>query len=119
MKKRSAAKTVSLLLLPLLLFAVLIVPYSHLNSQVIVEIFGCGCPKIDTNSEIIYPDFNANDFTALFWLFISLCVTVISVIASIKLIPKNKAWLRIIYVIIMFALSLFISYNLYQSMMWD
>jgi hypothetical protein len=119
MKKRSVIKTVSLLLLPLLLFAVLIIPYRWLNSNLIVDIFGCGCPKIDTNGEIIYPYFNANDFTALFWLLISLCVGVISTVLSVKSIPRDKLWLRIIYVIIMFALSLFISYNLYQSMMWD
>lgn len=118
MKNRSFIKTLVTLISPLLLFAILIVPYSWLNGNLLVDIFGCGCPKVDEFGEIIHPNFNANDFTALFWLFISLCVGVISTVLSIKLIPGNKLWLRILYVILMFVLSLLITYNLCQTMMW-
>ena len=118
MKNRSFIKNFAKLISPLLLFVILIGPYSWLNVNLLVDLFGCGCPKVDEFGEIIHPDFNANDFTELFWRFISLCVAIISVILSIKLISKNSLWLRVLYIILMFVLSLFITYILCQSMMW-
>jgi hypothetical protein len=119
MENRPFFKTIVKLISPLLLFVILVIPYGWLNSNLLVDIFGCGCPKVDEFGNIIHPDFNANDFTALFWLSISLCVGVISTVLSIKMIPKNKLWFRILYVIIMLVLSLFITYNLYLAMMWN
>lgn len=116
MDRKINVKTVALLLAPLLLFLVLLVPYSWLNRNYIVEWFGCGCPTTDELGEIV-PSFNANDFTEIFWLFISVCVTGISVFLSRK-IPKEKMWLRVIYVIGMLVVSLVMTYQFCQMMMW-
>lgn len=110
-------KKIAILATPLLLFVILLIPYSWVNQQFIVEWFGCGCPKLDELGNTVYPDFNANDFTALFWLFISICATAISVLLS-KRIRKDKMWLRILYVICMFAVSLLITHQFCQMMMW-
>lgn len=111
-------KKITILATPLLLFVILLIPYSWANQRFIVEWFGCGCPKIDEFSNTIYPDFNANDFTALFWLFVSICATVISVFLA-KRIPKDKMWLRILYVVCVFAVSLLITHQFCQMMMWS
>ena len=119
MGQKNIIKTISILITPLLLFAVLLIPYSWLNSEMIVEIFGCGCPQVNELGEIIHPNFNANDFTLLFWLFISVCVTAISVVLAIKKISSDKKWLRIIYIVGMFIVSIFISYSFLQLMIWN
>ena len=111
-------KKIAVLLAPLLLFAVLVVPYSWANQQFIVEWLGCGCPVIDELGNMVENNFNANDFTALFWLFISICVTAVSVLLS-KIIPREKLWLRVMYIIAMFLVSLLIGYQFYQTMMWN
>lgn len=111
-------KKIVLLIAPLLLFVVLYIPYRLVNQQFIVEWLGCGCPVTDEFGNIIENNFNANDFTALFWLFISVCVTVISVFLS-KRIPKEKIWLRILYIVSILIISLFITYQFYQMMMWN
>ncbi len=111
-------KSFAVLLTPLLLFAFFLIPYSWVNNQFIVEWLGCGCPTIDDLGNLVKNNFNANDFTALFWLGISVCVAVISVFLS-KRIPKEKTWLKVLYVIGMLMLSLLIAYRFYQMMMWD
>jgi len=63
-------------------------------------------------------NFSANDFTALFWLFISICVTVISSFLS-KRIPKEKMRFRVLYIAGMLLISLFITYYFCQMMMWN
>lgn len=116
---KSVIKKILILLLPLLLFFILLVPYSYVNSVFIVDWLGCGCPKVDAETgEMIHDYFSANDFTAFFWLAVSLFVTVASAFLT-KLLPKNKIWLKILYVVLMFAVSLFISYQFIQVMMWN
>lgn len=111
-------KKLAVLASPLLLFAILLFPYSWLNQEYLVEWFGCGCPKVDELGNIIHPDFNANHFTTLFWLFITVCVTIIAAFLS-KRIPKEKMWVRLLYIVVMFAVSLFITYQFIQMMMWN
>ena len=116
---KSVIKKILILLLPLLLFFILLVPYSYVNSEFIVDWLGCGCPKVDVETgEMIHDYFSANDFTAYFWLAVSLCVTVASAFLT-KLLPKNKVWLKILYVVLMLVASLFISYQFIQVMMWN
>ena len=43
---KSAIKKILILLIPLLLFFILLVPYSYVNSEIIVDWLGCGCPKL-------------------------------------------------------------------------
>jgi len=111
-------KNIVILVTPFLLFAVLLIPYSLINQQFIVEWFGCGCPTVDEFGNINENNFNANDFTALFWLFISICVTVISVFLS-KRILKGKIWFRILYIVSILLISLIITYQFCQIMMWN
>ena len=111
-------KTIAILLTPLLLFAILLVPYSLVNQHFIVDWLGCGCPVIDEAGNMVENNFNANDFTALFWLFISICVTAISVFLS-KRIQKEKMWFRVLYILGMFLVSLFITYQFCQMMVWN
>jgi formate hydrogenlyase subunit 3/multisubunit Na+/H+ antiporter MnhD subunit len=111
-------KMMAILLTPLLLFAILLVPYSLVNQHFIVDWLGCGCPVIDEAGNMVENNFNANDFTALFWLFISICVTAISVFLS-KRIQKEKMWFRVLYILGMFLVSLFITYQFCRIMMWN
>ena len=110
-------KKLCILFSPLTLFLILLFPYSWINNRFLVDWFGCGCPVIDEAGNMVENNFNANDFTALFWLFISVCVTAISIFLS-KRIPRDRIWLRILYIIGMLVISLFISYRFIQLMMW-
>ena len=110
-------KKVAILIAPLFLFAVLLIPYSWFNQQFVVEWFGCGCPVLDAEGNMVENHFNANDFTLLFWLFVSVVATILSVIFSKKTL-QDKKWLRVLYVIGTLVVSLFISYSFYQMMMW-
>lgn len=110
-------KKTAVLTTPLLLFVILLFPYSWANQQFIVKWFGCGCPVTDEFGNMVESKFNANDFTALFWLFITICVTTISAFLS-KKIPKEKIWLRVMYIIGIFLISILITYNYCQMMMW-
>ena len=109
-------KKIAVLLTPILLFAVLFVPYSLVNQHFIVDWLGCGCPVIDTAGNMVENNFNANDFTALFWLCVSACVTALSAFLS-KRIPKEKAWLRVLYIVGMLVLSILITYHFCLMMM--
>ena len=111
-------KQIAVLVAPLLLFAVLLIPYSWFNQQFVVEWFGCGCPVLDAEGNMVENPFNANDFTLLFWCFVSALATGLSVIFS-KNILNDKKWLRVLYVIGMLLVSLLISYSFYQMMMWN
>lgn len=111
-------RTVALLLTPILLFFVLVIPYQILNEEVLVDVFGCGCPKIDENGEMIDSYFSANDFTTLFWLFVAIASTVGAVFLS-KLLPREKIWLRVVYIAAILAISLFTAYTFRQGMAWN
>ena len=103
---------------PLLLFAVLVVPYSWVNQAFLVDWLGCGCPQIDEAGNVYEPVFNANDFTACFWLAVSVATGVIAFFLSRRLFPENKL-LSSIYTAVITAASLLIAYQLYRHMMWN
>lgn len=107
-----------LFLSPLLLFAVLFVPYNFINQRFIVKWLGCGCPVVDEFGNTITNTFNANDFTAIFWSFIALCVNIITVLLS-KKISKEKSRYKGLYVCGMFLVSSLITYKFTQLMMWN
>ena len=103
---------------PLLLFPVLFIPYAWLNSALIVDWLGCGCPKITASGEMIDDYFSANDFTRIFWLVVAVSVTVISRLQS-KAIFAIKKWAGIIYVIFIFLCSIFIAYIFSSYLLWS
>ena len=106
----------AILAAPLLAFAVLFLPYAWLNQAYIVDWLGCGCPVIDDFGNIVENNFNANDFTALFWLFVSLCTTAASAFLSGR-IPKK--WGRVLYVAGMLLMSLLIADQFRQLLAWS
>lgn len=110
------AKKILRLAAPLFLFFLLFVPYSYVNEKYIVEWFGCGCPKTDAAGNIIHSYFNANDFTLLFWLFITLCALVVAFFLSKGVLKK---WGRAAYLFAILILSLGITYIFYQLLMWN
>ena len=116
--KSKRLKNAAILLLPLLLFQILRVPYDWLNKKVIVVWLGCGCPQRDAFGNYFTPEFNANHFTGLFWLFIAICTTVISFFTSGKVL-KNKKWLRILYIVGMLLISLLVARRYYYMMFWN
>ena len=118
MSTRKMLKSIALLLSPLLLFVLLAYPYNRLNSEVLVDIFGCGCPQINEQGEIVHPTFTANSITVIFWFAMALCATVAEGIICCRIIPKNKAWLRVLCIAGMLAVSLLIANYLRHIMMW-
>lgn len=109
-------KKMAILASPLLLFIVLFLPYAWLNQAYIVDWLGCGCPVIDDFGNIVENNFNANDFTALFWLFVSLCTTAASAFLSGR-IPKK--WVRVLYVAGMLLVSLWIADQFRLILAWS
>lgn len=115
---RTKIKNFAKLLCPILAFPVLFIPYQLLNSAVIVKWLGCGCPKVDESGEMIHNYFSANDFTAIFWLVIAVCVTVLSAFLSKELFTEKK-WTRVLCVVGVFVVSVFIAYWIIQTLMWN
>lgn len=117
MKNESLLKKVSLLLAPLTLFPLLFYPYSLVNSRVIVDIFGCGCPVIDSDGNVTQNLFNANDFTACFWFAVAVGTVLLAFFQSKKVIT-SRPWLRIVYVTGVAALSFSCMYLFNRLMLW-
>ena len=102
---------------PVLVFPVLFIPYAFLNSKVLVECLGCGCPKVNASGEMIHDYFSANDFTRIFWLVIAVGVTVSAWVLSKKVLEKK--WVRVVYTIGIFVVSLLVMSWIVRSMMWS
>ena len=102
---------------PLLLFFVLYIPYGLLNSAVLVDWLGCGCPKVDASGEMIHDYFSANDFTRIFWFFIAFWAIASSITLS-QTLPKGKLALKVCYVVGISLVSLQIAFILTRIMMW-
>ena len=94
--------------LHLLIPIVLYFPYIFVNSKILVDVFGCGCLKYrepPNNVNMLGNQFNANDFTALFWWLIAFVLIVISIIISFKIRDNKRK-----YLICSILLSLFLSF---------
>ena len=72
--------------IPLLLFF----PYYLINMYYLVNIFGCGCPKLDENMNLLPNQFNANNFTQVFWLLVALALVMISIMISRKIEDRKE-----------------------------
>ena len=111
------AKKALALIAPLSPFAILLIPYQWVNQRFFVEWLGCGCPQLDEWGNMVENNFNANDFTLIFWLFVSLCATVMAMFVSKKYC--YRIWFRVLYIVGIFLSSVVITYALYQMMMWN
>lgn len=108
-------KKVFKLFCPLAIFPLLYIPYHFLNTKVIVEWLGCGCPQFDEYGNEITRVFNANDFTMCFWICIAGVVTLLSIF-NLKLLEKWH-W-KVLYLLFIAAVSIFIALKFYYSMHW-
>ena len=93
--------------------------YYIANVTILVEIFGCGCLKYrepPRNVNMLGNQFNANDFTRLFWLLVALILVIVSFVISRKIEDQEKRAVYLKYsVIIAVGLSCFC---LLASPMW-
>lgn len=99
----------------ILIFPILYIPYSILNTKVIVKWLSCGCPTIDENGQTIKNTFNANHFTLIFWGIIAFIVIIISLF-NMRNLTKRRC--KLIYMISMAAASIFLAFLCYYSMLW-
>ena len=73
--------------------------YYFINVTFLVDILGCGCLKYrepPDNVNMLGNQFNANDFTQLFWLCIALVLVIISFVISQRIEDRKK---KIVYLI--------------------
>jgi len=99
----------------LLIMPLLFVPYSYLNSNVIVKWLGCGCPKPDEFGNII-DSFNANDFTSAFWNVTALIVIIISLF-NMRYLSNRLS--KLVYMLLISAGSIFLAMKFYYLMQWN
>ncbi len=90
---------------PLLLYPILFIPYSFINSKVIVNILGCGCEE----------GFNANHFTRIFWGVVAVAAIVLSALITRK--SENK-FRGIVDTVLVAVISVILSYYFSALMMW-
>lgn len=91
---------------PLLLFPVLYLPYSLLNTKVIVNWLGCGCSD---NA------FNANAFTLVFWSCVAAVILVLSLLRARRMETRGT---RVLYLLFMLTACLILVGIGYLSMQW-
>lgn len=106
------------LFIPLLLVVALILPYGILNSKLLVDILGCGCPVLDEDGNPVRRDFNANDFSALFWTCVWICSFFLSLHFAFKTIPKGKTWQKCVYILANALCTAWIAHWAYINMLW-
>jgi len=99
----------------LLIMPVLFLPYQYLNSKVIVEWLGCGCPLVDEQGNEIVNNFNANDFTMLFWSVVALIVIIISIFNMRYLI---KWYAKLTYILLIAVGSVYLVMRFCDLMRW-
>ena len=91
---------------------ILFLPYQFLNSEVLVDKFGCGC--VD--------GFNANTFTALFVIFVNIITVALYTIFYIKefgLKSRKRIVIFIVGLLIILLIIGFMGSLFIYSQMWD
>ena len=99
----------------LLIMPVLFLPYHYLNTKVLVDWLGCGCPRLDEQGNEIINNFNANDFTRIFWLAMALIVIAISLF-NMRNFAKWHS--KLIYILLIAAGSIFLAFEFIRLMQW-
>jgi hypothetical protein len=107
----------AMLLVPLTLFPTLRISYNWLNRNFLAPWLGCGCPKKDEFGNLLACQFNANDFSCIFWFLAALGMAVLSFFIGRKIFIKRK-WLTAVYIAATLGLSLFVFRNYCLSMWW-
>ena len=99
----------------ILILPSLYIPYSILNTEVLVKWLGCGCPKIGEDGKLIENAFNANDFTLIFWSVITLIVVAISFFNMKNL---TKRCCKNIYIVLITVGSILTAFYFCILMLW-
>ena len=106
--KNKRLQKAALLVTPFLLFQIFRVPYAWLHENCFVKWLGCPYFLSDAFDNFFTSAFNAVHLAALFWLFVAVCTTAISVVLSGKVV-KDKKWLRVLYIVGMLLTSLLVA----------
>ena len=106
----------ALLVTPFLLFQIFRVPYAWLHENCVVKWLGCPYFLSDVFDNFFTSAFNAVHLAALFWLFVAVCTTAISVVLSGKVV-KDKKWLRVLYIVGMLLTSLLVARRYFYIML--
>lgn len=106
--KNKRLQKAALLVTPFLLFQIFRVPYAWLHENCFVKWLGCPYFLSDAFDNFFTSAFNAVHLAALFWLFVAVCTTAISVVLSRKVV-KDKKWLRVLYIVGMLLTSLLVA----------
>lgn len=91
---------------------VLYFPFLFLYNAVFINWFGCSCPKIDENGNLLANQFNVNDFSMIFWTFIGLIVFIVSLIRSFKIVLNRK---KALYIVLSAIISLVLAYLFFMA----
>ena len=100
-----------LLVMPALFF-----PYQFLNSNVLVDWLGCGCPRLDEQGNEFVNSFNANDVTRIFWLTAAVAVIAIS-LYNMRNFEKRSS--KLIYILLIAAGSILLAFEFIRLMQWS
>ena len=117
MKNQNWSMRLFAVLVPIGALYLIAIPYSWLNSKVIVNWLGCGCPRMDEYGNLVETGFNANDFTAIFWLLMGILDGVLAFFLA-KRFYENGIFRWIYFGVEMVILGI-ICISLYQGMMWN
>ena len=100
--------------LPYLLMIFITPIYNILDTNIFVEIFGCGCvPSVQTNMFNI--DFNANDLRFVVYNIITVIAVILGIILSKKL---HRNITRVIYIISIILFNMLLAYQICQLYTW-
>ena len=99
----------------LLIMPVMFLPYHILNTKLLVDWLGCGCPKLDEQGNEIISSFNANDFTLIFWIVAAVVVIIISLFNMRNL---AKWYSKLAYILLIAGGSVFLAFKFHTLMQW-
>ena len=116
--KNKRLQKAAILVSPFLLFQILRVPYAWLHENCFVKWLGSPYFLTDAFDNFFSSAFHAVHLAALFWLFIAIFTTAISVILSGKVL-KDKKWLRVLYIVGMLLVSLFVAHRYFCITLWN
>lgn len=98
-----------------IIFLLLLTPfYEILDSEFLVDIFGCGCVPIIQENVFSIP-FNANDLRFYLFLVLTIALTFLSIFFSQNF--KNKIW-KVLYPIFTFLFNLIFTFFICHIYMW-
>ncbi len=96
----------------ILFFPLLYIPYYLINSNFLVEWFGCPCDN---------PKFNANDVTDIFWMIVGIITVLLFIINYLKIFKlktKKNIFIFIISSVVLISYAILLTTVFPRSMYW-